>query len=93
VGAAVDLTGWKARYSAWPQRSPEGTTPTIALTSTPAAGITLGGALGTVVITATPATTLLLNVGDYDHQFEFEDAAGAIQTYYIGTLTVREDIA
>lgn len=91
-GNAVDLTGWKAYYNAWPKGSPNNTAATLALTSTPAAGITLGGALGTVVITASAATTAALQAQEYDHQFKFEDAAGASQVYYIGTLDLREDI-
>lgn len=91
-GNAVDLTSWKAYYNVWPRNSAEGTSASLALTSTPAAGITLGGAAGTVIITATPTQTSALPAAQYDHQFKFEDAAGAKQIYYIGTLDLREDI-
>lgn len=92
-GSAVDLTGWKARFSAWPKESPSGTTPSLALTSTPAAGITLGGIAGTVIVKATTAQTRGLTATAYEYQLEFEDAAGDVQTYKSGTLTIEAEIA
>lgn len=93
AGAAVNLTGWKARFTMWPKGSPGLTAASLALTSTPAAGITLGGVLGTVVITATTTQTEALEVDQYDYQFELEDAAGAVQVYYEGVLDLKEGIA
>lgn len=90
--AAVNLTGWSARFTVWPKNSPDATTASLALTSTPAAGITLGGAAGTVVIKATPTQMTAMPAGQYDYQFEFEDGAGDIQVYYKGTFTVNEDV-
>lgn len=92
-GTVLDLSGWKARWSLWPRGSAGGTTPTLALTSTPAAGITLGGVLGTVIVKATPTQTRALALQEYTYQLEFEDAAGDVQTYKTGTFTVQAEIA
>ena len=92
-GSAVDITGWKARWSIWPKDSAAGTTATLALTSTPAAGITLGGVLGTVIVKATPAQTRALTQAASEYQFELEDAAGDVQCYKCGVLTLVAEIA
>lgn len=90
---AVDLTGWLARFTMWRKNSTPGSAAALALTSTPAAGITLGGVAGTVAIVATAAQTEALDSDQYDYQFEFEDAAGASQVYYAGIFDLKEGIA
>lgn len=91
LGSPANLTGWKARFTAREKGSTIGSSSSLALTE--ASGITLGGAAGTVVITATPTITRTMRAVAHEYQFEFEDAAGAIQTYLIGTITVSEEIA
>lgn len=63
----IDLTGYTAKLQV---REAPGTTAVLSLTSSPAAGLTVNGALGTVDIRAAPAQTELIDPGTWLWELE-----------------------
>lgn len=81
-GTPLNLTGWKVRLKGGP----------INL-STDNGAIVLGGAAGTVNITASTGTTRAWGALVVDYQFEFEDEVGNVRTFYTGTFENKLEIA
>lgn len=89
-GTAVDLTGYTARMQA--RRRLQATTKLLDLTSSPAAGITLGGVAGTIAIALTAAQTTVLDPGDAVYDLELVSAGGAVTRLVEGLLTIRPEV-
>jgi len=89
-GAAVNLTGYTARLQV---RATYDSSSTI-LSLTSAAGITLGGAAGTIAITASATTTAALTApfsGVYD--LELVSGGGEVTRLLEGTATVSPEVS
>ncbi len=86
----VDLTGWKARLQG--RRDADDAVPVIDLSTTNGA-IVLGGTAGTVNVMAAAAMVRSWGRVAVHYQFEFEDAAGAVQTFYYGEFVVGAEWA
>jgi len=87
AGALVNLTGYTARMQA---RADWTSTPILSLAT--GAGITLGGALGTVAIAVTAATTSAIAVGDYAFEIELVAPDGTIPPFVLGALHVTHKV-
>jgi len=90
AGTAVNLTGYTARLQV---RATYDSSSTI-LSLTSAAGITLGGAAGTIAITASAATTAALTApwsGVYD--LELVSGGGEVTRLLEGTATVSPEVS
>jgi hypothetical protein len=89
-GTAVNLTGYTARLQV---RATYDSSSTI-LSLTSAAGITLGGAAGTIAITATATVTAALTApwsGVYD--LELVSGGGEVTRLLEGTATVSPEVS
>jgi hypothetical protein len=89
-GTAVNLTGYTARLQV---RATYDSSSTI-LSLTSAAGITLGGAAGTIAITASATTTAALTApwsGVYD--LELVSGGGEVTRLLEGTATVSPEVS
>jgi hypothetical protein len=90
TGTAVNLTGYTARLQV---RATYDSSSTI-LSLTSAAGITLGGAAGTIAITATATVTAALTApfsGVYD--LELVSGGGEVTRLLEGTATVSPEVS
>jgi hypothetical protein len=90
AGTAVNLTGYTARLQV---RATYDSSSTI-LSLTSAAGITLGGAAGTIAITASATTTAALTApfsGVYD--LELVSGGGEVTRLLEGTATVSPEVS
>lgn len=89
-GSPADLTGWKARLQA--RSGPDDVVPVIDVT-TDNGGIVLGGTAGTVNIIVAAETTRGWGRLAAHYQFEFEDTAGNVQTFFYGDFVVSAEWA
>jgi len=90
TGTAVNLTGYTARLQV---RATYDSSSTI-LSLTSASGITLGGAAGTIAITASATTTAALTApwsGVYD--LELVSGGGEVTRLLEGTATVSPEVS
>jgi hypothetical protein len=89
AGTAIDLTGYTARMQV--RETYSSTTPIVSLTN--GAGITLGGAAGTIAIVISATTTAALAApfsGVYD--LEIVSAGGVVTRLVQGTATVSAEV-
>jgi hypothetical protein len=88
-GTPVDLTGYTARMKVAEDYD---STPALSLTSSPAAGLTLGGTAGTIriVITDEQTATLAIESGKYD--LELEAADGTVRRLLRGNVSVLQEV-
>jgi hypothetical protein len=89
-GTAVNLTGYSARLQAR-QHFSSGTT-VLALTSTPADGITLGGVAGTITLSLTATQTAALPALLCVYDLELVSPSGEVTRLVEGTLTVTAEV-
>jgi len=88
-GDPVDLTGYTAKMQVRPQT--ENGAPVLDL-STGGSGITLGGASGTILVTAPAATTRAIAPGEYVYDLELTSPTGVVTTIVAGTFTLFADV-
>lgn len=88
-GAIVDLTGWNARMQL--RTSKSAVSSTLALTSSPAAGITMGGVAGTVTVEITATQTAALVASTYVYDLEIYNGAEVIRLIE-GSLTLSTEV-
>lgn len=86
--AAVDLTDYTARMMI--RTGPEAADALLSLTQ--AAGITLGGAAGTIVVTLTAAQTATLPARKLVFDLELVSAGGVVTNIARGEITVIRNI-
>jgi hypothetical protein len=89
AGTAINLTGYTARMQV--RETYSSTTPIVSLTN--GAGITLGGAAGTIAIVISATTTAALAApfsGVYD--LEIVSAGGVVTRLVQGTATVSAEV-
>lgn len=86
--ALINLTGYSARMQVRQSIS----APQTLLSLTSGSGITLGGAAGTIAISATPAQTGAINsmTGVYD--LELESGAGVVTRLLEGNVTISKNV-
>ena len=85
---AVNLTGYIARLQA---RIDVGETDTI-LSLTTGAGITLGGAAGTISLDQTATQTALLPKGEYVYDLELQSSGGIVTRLLQGELNISAEV-
>ena len=85
---AVNLTGYTARLQA---RIDVDETETI-LSLTTGAGITLGGALGTISLDQTATQTALLPKGEYVYDLELQSSGGIVTRLLQGELNISAEV-
>ena len=85
---AVNLTGYTARLQA---RSDVDETETI-LSLTTGAGITLGGAAGTITLDQTATQTALLPKGEYVYDLELQSSGGVVTRLLQGELNISAEV-
>lgn len=88
AGSPYDLTGCSARL----QFRKAVTSPTAALSLTSGAGITLGGALGTVTFSVADTVTAALEAGVYVYDLEIETAGGVTSRWVQGKVNVSAEV-
>jgi hypothetical protein len=87
---AVNLTGYTARLQV---RTHVGAATTVlSLTSSPAAGITLGGAAGTITLSLTAVQTAALAAGDCVYDLELVSSGGNVTRLVEGAWTVKPEV-
>ena len=84
----VNLTGYTARLQA--RVDVEDTNTILSLTT--GAGITLGGAAGTISIDQTAAQTTLLPAGNYVYDLELIAGAGSVTRLVQGELNISAEV-
>ena len=90
-GSPVNLTGYSSRC--FFRDVVSDAVPLISLTSSSNAGITLGGALGTIVLLATPTqTAMLVGFQSVVYDLELTDISGNVFTLVQGTCQVIESV-
>lgn len=88
AGVPVDLTGYTAALQVRVQYS----SPTTVLSLSTAAGsIVLGGALGTITITA-PAASMTMDGANYVYDLELTSGGGVVTRLVMGSFTVRPQV-
>ena len=85
---AVNLTGYTARLQA---RVDVDETETI-LSLTTGAGITLGGAVGTITLDQTATQTALLPTGEYVYDLELQSSGGIVTRLLQGELNISAEV-
>jgi hypothetical protein len=85
---AVNLTGYTARLQA---RIDVDETETI-LSLTTGAGITLGGAAGTITLNQTATQTALLPKGEYVYDLELQSSGGIVTRLLQGELNISAEV-
>jgi hypothetical protein len=85
---AVNLTGYIARLQA---RIDVDETDTI-LSLTTGAGITLGGAAGTISLNQTATQTALLPKGEYVYDLELQSSGGIVTRLLQGELNISAEV-
>lgn len=93
AGSPIDLTGYSARMQVrteWADDEGPATDPVLDLTDADA--ITLGGALGTVVVTVDDAATEAIPYGRYVYDLELVDVDGVVTRLVQGRFTVRPEV-
>ena len=85
---AVNLTGYTARLQA---RIDVDETETI-LSLTTGAGITLGGAAGTISLDQTATQTALLPKGEYVYDLELQSSGGIVTRLLQGELNISAEV-
>jgi hypothetical protein len=89
AGTAINLSGYTARMQV--RETYASTSPIVSLTN--GAGITLGGAAGTIAIVISATTTTALTApfsGVYD--LEIQSAAGVVTRLIQGSATVTAEV-
>jgi hypothetical protein len=84
----VNLTGYTARLQA---RIDVDETDTI-LSLTTGAGITLGGAAGTISLDQTATQTALLPKGEYVYDLELQSSGGVVTRLLQGELNISAEV-
>jgi hypothetical protein len=84
----VNLTGYTARLQA---RIDVDETDTI-LSLTTGAGITLGGAAGTITLDQTATQTALLPKGEYVYDLELQSSGGVVTRLLQGELNISAEV-
>jgi hypothetical protein len=84
----VNLTGYTARLQA---RIDVDETDTI-LSLTTGAGITLGGAAGTITLDQTATQTALLPKGEYVYDLELQTSGGIVTRLLQGELNISAEV-
>lgn len=85
---AVNLTGYTARLQA---RIDVDETDTI-LSLTTGAGITLGGAAGTITLDQSAAQTAVLPKGEYVYDLELQSSGGVVTRLLQGELNISAEV-
>jgi hypothetical protein len=85
---AVNLTGYTARLQA---RIDVDETDTI-LSLTTGAGITLGGAAGTISLDQTATQTALLPKGEYVYDLDLQSSGGIVTRLLQGELNISAEV-
>ena len=86
---AVNLTGYTARMDVRLRHS--SADKVLALSSSPAAGITLGGMAGTIDLALTAAQTAAIGEGLYVYDLELVSSTGVVTRLLEGTVTVTPE--
>lgn len=84
----VNLTGYTARLQA---RIDVDETDTI-LSLTTGAGITLGGAAGTITLDQSAAQTAVLPAGEYVYDLELQSSGGVVTRLLQGELNISAEV-
>jgi hypothetical protein len=82
-GSPVNVTGWTASFTIRDSS-------TTLLTATVGAGITLGGAAGTITVAFTSTQMAGVPAGSYDYTLRLVPSAGQEFPFMAGTLTVTD---
>ncbi len=89
AGALVNLSGYTGRMQV---RADHDSTTTILSLTTANGGITLGGALGTILITVSSTESATLTPGEYVYDLELVAAGGEVTRLVQGTFLVRPEV-
>jgi len=90
-GTVINLTGYTARMQV--RSKANASTTIVSLTSSPAAGITLGGAAGTIVISISATSTAALEPGDYVYDLELVNTSSTAVTRLVqGRFRVSAEV-
>ena len=85
---AVNLTGYTARL----QARIDVDEPNTILSLTTGAGITLGGAAGTITLDQTATQTALLPKGEYVYDLELQSSGGIVTRLLQGELNISAEV-
>lgn len=90
ANVAIDLTAYTARMQA--RATIAAATTIFSLTSSPAAGITLGGAAGTITITLTATETAAITADTAYYDIELEDGSGVVTRLLQGEIEFSKEV-
>jgi hypothetical protein len=89
AGAAIDLTGYSARMQ---MRKKQSAADTVFSLASPAAGIVLGGAAGTIDVVLGAAQTGSLSARSGVYDLELVSASGKVTRLLQGAVTVDPEV-
>jgi len=87
--ALVSLVGYTGRMQV---RADVESTSTVLSLTTANGGLTLGGALGTILITVSSTESTTLTAGDYVYDLELVSGTGVVTRLVQGQFTVRAEV-
>lgn len=88
----VDLTGWSARMSLREGYADDGNAVVLALTSSPAAGITITAASGLITIRMTATETQALTSDKLRYDLELVDPSGQVDRLFEGRVILKREV-
>lgn len=89
-GTAVNLTGYSARMQV--RVDVDDSETILSLTSSGGAGITLGGALGTITLSQTATQTAALATGEYVYDLELQSMGGTVTRLLQGQFAISAEV-
>ena len=90
TGTPVNLTGYSARMQV--RQRYVSSTAVLSLTSTPAAGISLGTTNGQITVIVAAATMAGIEAGEYRYDLELVSGSGVVTRLLMGSFTVRAEV-
>ena len=86
----VNLTGYTARMQV--RQRYVSTSTVLSLTSSPAAGISLGTTNGQITITVSATSMAAVEAGEYRYDLELVSGSGVVTRLLMGSFTVRAEV-
>ncbi len=86
----INLTGYTARMQV--RQRYVSTSTVLSLTSSPAAGISLGTSNGEITITVSASSMAAVGAGEYRYDLELISGSGVVTRLLMGSFTVQAEV-
>ena len=89
-GQPINLSGYTARMQV--RQRYVSTSTVLSLTSSPAAGISLGTSNGEITITVSASSMAAVEAGEYRYDLELISGSGVVTRLLMGSFTVQAEV-